>query len=581
MRLDYNELKAKLDVSPLELGNVLIQQELHDQKKALEVLAEIDEELKGRKDIVDGLLVPIFYTVIDNKLAKSSLMKSSNADQFNITASRVIEECKSFRYETEAAESYGDKSLSVQLDDYAEGRIVRGRSEYNRHDYEDKKKLEDYLHSKTNDGMNKTAKDEYSEGRVYARKSDLQQRSFHEHNKHMANVDHIVPLHEKYGELKENYALSKSEITEIVNSEANLAITNGHLNQSKRDLTNSEYVERNKHKLDDLTRQNMLAKESAANQAMEEMQNARVSHKLLNTTSERNRIVSRAGRDSLKASITDTKDNAIGTVIIEFIKVTYYELTDIFKNGMCHRTGESSKLGALKARLRRAVKHVINRCRNLTNILGDFITGFVKALFNAIFNLFAGVIKNGWNIIKGGFSSIIQAVKIILKPSEEMSGAEKCDAIMKLAAATAVMILGESLESYLNISGLGAFGEFLKPIFSGVLSVVVVFLLDKIDIFGAAIERKRRRVKEVFEARIADIQYNVATFNKAAMETLLHQRQCFDQLMVSFTRFDKNDDLDGMTVTSVQMTKFFNVDLDYKDEDEFAAMLAQEGNLKF
>lgn len=578
MRLDYDELKAKFAVSPLEVGNILLAQELHDEKEVLKVLEEIDAEIKGGQDIVDMLLLPVFYTVIDRLITGSPLMKGSSAASLNITPTLVIEECKSFSYEKYQAEACTDNSLKVKADNYAESKVVRGREEYIRKEYEDPKQKEKYRISKANGGTNKTIEDEYSTGRVYLRQKDADRRNYRQPEEHRSNVDHVVPLHVKYQELKDNYALSKSEIKELLNSEANLAITNASLNKSKSDTTNSEYVK--KHDLDEITKQKMLDREHQAIKDLNAMQNKAVAHKLINTKAERNRILTRAGNDSLKHSVAETKNNTIGRVIIEFIKVAYFELTDTFKNGICYRTGENSKLAAFKVRIGRAVKYIFRQCCNLAMIVDDFVTSFIKSLFNAIVNLFAGFLKNAWNIIKSGITSIFQAVKILLTSSEEMSGAEKCDAIMKLAVATATMILGESLEAYLRPM-LGNFADIMTPIVSGLLSAVIIFLLEKLDIFGVSIERKRRRVKEVFEARIADIQQNIDTFNKAAIETLVNQRQCFDWLMLSFSKAEKSGDLDAMALQSFQLAKFFNVELEYKNEDEFLDFLAQPGNLKF
>ena len=191
------------------------------------------------------------------------------------------------------------------------------------------------------------------------------------------------------------------------------------------------------------------------------------------------------------------------------IKPLYYELNDCFKNGIEEGVGEHSFKAALKKRFNRMKDHIM---KNATAILGDgllnFFKNFLTMLLEGIVNCFVGIFKHIARVIKEGIKILFQIVPVLRDKNK--SAAEKGDAILKLIVSSVTIFAGIGIEAWLNSLGLGEpWSIIVASILSAVLTALMMYLLDKIDLFGINRELKMKRVSEVLSMKIDKSEQNI------------------------------------------------------------------------
>ena len=144
-------------------------------------------------------------------------------------------------------------------------KIEAGKSrEYDRKKFENAKAMREYKETQFNGKQ--TVDDEYTGDKIHKKKQSAERKYRSKANKHLANTDHVKPLKEGFEETKYNYFVSDEQTKNALNKESNFALTNGNLNQSKKEKTNSVFVS-NSADLSDETKARMLQKEREANKA--------------------------------------------------------------------------------------------------------------------------------------------------------------------------------------------------------------------------------------------------------------------------------------------------------------------------
>lgn len=269
-------------------------------------------------------------------------------------------------------ENIGDQTRS-DFDDY--GKNVRAA--YTRNMYEDKGRLNQYKQEKfANNGGRINATDEYTgERNVYQYRSNPDARRNVEKYKHdhQAEVDHIVPLKQIHEQLKGNYALTDEDIRDIANRDTNYALTSARINRGagmsgaggKFDMTNSEFVEDQRAReregrpslgLSEEAKENMLRMEKDAQRDINRDANKAI---LENITGQGCGNSSEIWGRSAANAASQSKDYVVGNVILYLIKPLYYEISDIFRNGLKEGVGAVSTIQAFKIRFGRVKRYVL------------------------------------------------------------------------------------------------------------------------------------------------------------------------------------------------------------------------------
>lgn len=608
------------NTSPLETTQILQQMELYDAKSSQEIIDEVYEQFKSGENIKDEVLKPVFMSVIEGLLEATAGGRS--ARKKGLTASRVLQECESFSYDTGAesgthVNAYTEYKNAREFDDINSNMTQQYSGENRKKLYEDKTAMDSYKESKVQG--EKTLTDEYTGKRnLYLKQSNPNQHYNDETHRKQAQPDHIVPLKQVHDKFKSNYALDDSDIKKIANIDDNFAVTSAEINQVKKELTNKAYIEwMDEHgtPVDAQTRENMLGLQKSAEKAVDAKANETVAKNLIGkgevnnetmkvavekfkeehggatpSKEQRQQIEEKLRKEktgeiretAAKNAADQAKDYAVGNLILFIVKPIYYEMGDIFKNGLQEGVGASSGMEALKIRFDRVKHHVLAHARGF---LGDnawaFVKGFVSSLIEGIISLFVGVFKQILKLIKEGIKIFVQSAKILFgKDSKEMTPAQKGDAIVKLIGGSVIAISGIAIESLLNKIGIGEpWSVVLSTMLSGIASALFMYVLDKADIFSVKAEKRRDRIIEIFDERIKDINEAAESFNIVAIETFKRQREQFEEINAEIDEGIKSNNIISINDGLYRMAEYMKVALPYSNTDEFCDYMDSEDEL--
>lgn len=622
--------------SPLEISRLLQEMELYDEKTSQEVLDEVHEKFDSAEHLEDEVLKPVFMSVIDGLLEATSGGRA--ARKKGLTASRVVEECTSFSYDdlgdnhtnvngyTEYKNINHDEiEYQIQLEKWKRDGKKGDQPQYNgsvnsnstqeyvRPNLEDSSAMNDYKEKQRHG--EKKIKDEYTgKDNLYVSQNNMPDNYNDETHRKQAQPDHIVPLKQLHEQYKHNYALDDWDLKRIANSESNLAITSAEINQVKRDMTNKQYIEwMDEHgkPLDENTKKIMLQKQKEATKAIESDVNKTVAKNLVGkgqvdekamknainefkenngqapTEEQRNQIeqnlikkkTNEIRGTAVKNAAGQAKDYAVGNLILFIVKPIYYEISDIFKNGLKEGVGADSGSQALGIRFTRVKKYVMTHAKAFfgDSIL-DFVKGFVSSLIEGIISLFVGMLKQVLKILKEGVKILVGSVQILFgKNAKAMSPAQKGDAIIKLIGGSVIAISGVALESLLNKIGIGEpWSVVLSTMLSGIASALFMYILNKADLFSTKAEKRYERVKEIFDERIKDVQEATELFDRVALETMKEQRLQFESIQEEINTGLESNDIDSINTGLYKLADFMKVDLPYSNTKEFCDYMDSE-----
>lgn len=594
-KVKLQELEESIrNASPLELAKTLQEAELYDKKETRAVVDEVYEEFKNQGNLTESVLVPVFMSMADALLESTAATRKLRKK--GLTASRILSQCQSFDYSQMETET-------IVPDGYTEWKNVRDqtrkdfqqygeetRQAYSREVYEDKKRLQEYKDEKfANNGGRINATDEYTgQKNVYkdAKNADARRNVEKYKHDHRAEVDHIVPLKKIHEQLKGNYALTDEDIKNIANNDTNYALTSARINRGagapghggKFDKTNTEFVEEQRKYekegkpnlgISEEAKENMLQMEKDAQKAINRDADKAI---FANITGRGTGNTAKIWGKSTANAAKQSTDYVVGNVILFIIKPLYFEISDIFKNGLKEGVNADSTSQAFKIRFGRVKKYVLD---NALSFLGDniweFVKGFISSLIEGIISLFVGIFKQILKVVKEGIKVFVQAGKVLFgKQASQMTTAQKGDAIIKILGGSVISICGIGIEALLNRIGIPEpWTVILSTLLSGIASTMFMLLLDRVDLFSVKAEKRRMRIEEIFDERIKDIKEATENFNISALETMAIQKQKFDDIKNVIWGGINNNNIDTINSGLYELASFMRIDLGYTNQEEF------------
>ena len=124
--------------------------------------------------------------------------------------------------------------------------VSRMAKKYKRESYTGNRQLFDdgkakRIAKETKFSSGKMVKDPYTGEKLFLRKHDAKQTYGKDWQRHLAEADHVMPLHKIFEEHQNNPFITNEDIKEIANSQENLEVISRKLNNAKRDRTNEEF----------------------------------------------------------------------------------------------------------------------------------------------------------------------------------------------------------------------------------------------------------------------------------------------------------------------------------------------------
>ncbi len=549
--LSFDEmLKDLSDTSPLMMSKKLIEYELHDQQDSIEVLNSIYEEFESRDNIIDNLVNPMLLSLADGLVKHPKL--NGTFRKTDITPLKLVKEVNTFTYEQHSAKDIDNNVFLTQAE----------KTYYNNEklgvDKDGKKYNKNYHRNEIYD--------------IKSRNKTREEKGLEKDEVIGKDMDHVNPINHLRQKYQNNPYLYRDDIVKLVGMRENEEYINSSLNRSKGDKTWSEYIaSRPKNENGDIVdnKGNILLTKNEQEQKI----------KLQEETTRAQNI------ESAKMMTKNIGLKGLGDIIILLLKPIWFEIKDMFKNGILYGFDTNDKIEAFLLRLKRVTKFINDNILNtlgdtLKDVLGNFIPMLISSLAKIVPEMFNKITQ----VISDGFMAIKEAFKIMMKPDSEVSQAQKADAITKIIASAVVPILIFSFEEtvltslkFLDKTPL----EFLKDvamiILSGLATTLVVWLLDQIDLFSVKGEKRLARVKEIFELRIETIKKNTDIFEKTSIEILAKQKLQFKNIIANMNvAIDNNQNINQSVY---ELANFMQIDLKVKSTDEFLNLISNSKNL--
>jgi len=578
------QLDRLAEASPLDITRKLESFELYDKKSSQAIIDEVYAEFQSGGNLVKQVVNPVILSVVDGLLEATAGGRA--ARKKGLTASRVLQECEQFSYE-------GPLHDTGAVDGYTEFKNAREQDSvnnnftqhYERDNYEDKRAMREYKEGKLIG--EKTLKDEYTgKQNLYLLRKDPNLRHPDQGHSRQAQPDHIVPLKQIHDQFKGNYALDDDDIRRIANMDSNLAVTSAAINQTKKERSNAEYIQymdKDGRPVDEATRARMLAMQASAEKAVNREANKTVLRNLTGGgeghTGKTKEIYGIAAGNAAKQA----SDYAVGNLILFILKPLYYEIKDMFKNGMKGGVGASSTMDALKTRFGRVKDYTVaNAGAFLGDSMTDFVKGFVSSLIEGIISLFVGVFKQVLKLLKEGIKIFVSSAKLLFgEEGKALSPSERGDAIIKLLGGSVIAIAGIGIEALLNKIGIGEpLSVILSTMLAGIASALFMFLLDKADLFSVKAEKRRDRIEDIFAERIQDIRQVSGSFDSAAAEALRRQYHSFEATRTRVQQGFASSNMDEVNAGLYKLAELFKVELPYRNTEEFVNYVQSKPRLE-
>lgn len=334
-------------------------------------------------------------------------------------------------------------------------------------------------------------------------------------------------------ELSESYFvglfMSEGEIREFANSEKNLKVTRDSINRSKKDKPYTVWA--NEKHSSDLQKTN--AEYYGINKDIAKQTDQEARNEL------RKKVAIKAGERACsigKKTAANVRGYAVKMAIGELLKITINELVSEFK---------IKCVDPLKIRIGRIAKKIKNQLSRVYKTLKESaLNNFISIILDAVLNVFISTTKKLFKIIRMLLKPILNAIKVLVSPSEEYSFTDKLLAASKIIGAALVGVLGLFLDeaiytALISIPGVAIIAPDVSPILSalilGMVSAMVLQGFDRYKKSQQLIEEKTKEGKIIYKLnRIAEQQYLIA--EQHSYFNLQYAKLCFDEVNSAYVK---------------------------------------------
>ncbi len=365
-------------------------------------------------------------------------------------------------------------------------------------------KRDKYIDSKTQRTM-----DDYKKANTDANFQVTDEYTGQKIDNYKAETDHVVSvsMYHKSGGYMQNDEQKKC----FARDKKNFALTERSINRSKRDQSIDEFEKRtvkgqlklNKERFGTDQRRTKPAEKHA--QKIVSQHQPKISEKTAFYSQE---LITTGFAEGAKMGF----QQALGLVLLEFTEGIWSELKDIYNNGFKYGVESSKFFGALKLRFNRVSKKVFSRWKDVLNSFGaGAISGFFSNLITFIINNIKTTAKKINRLIREGFFSLLKAIKMVCFPPAGMTLTQAAHEATKLIAAGLTIASGIAVEEFvekiiLSIPVLGLLAHTISPVIVGILTGIVtsilVYIIDKVDIFGEIATQRTEYIKQRLEQEI-------------------------------------------------------------------------------
>jgi len=337
-----------------------------------------------------------------------------------------------------------------------------------------------------------------------------------------AHLDHIVSAKEIESNAKNHLFKTPEERAKMATNDKNLAWTEASANQSKGDLKMNEWL--------DKTDKQGISKEEKfgidRNMALKEDKEARRFIKTEISVAAAKKygaeLLATGGKDAANMAAY----SALGVILREFTQAVFEEIRTTFRERGKETLKEifvrfKDRIGVVIADIKAKWKDIF------AGSLEAGLTAFLSNIVVFAINLFATVLKKIVKMIRAGFVSLCQAVKMLVNPPEGMDREEANYQALKILTAgligAASLGLSAAIETFLKaIPGLQPLMLFPIPLINktvsdvvavtlsalagGILTTIVLYFMDKCR---AEAKKDKLRIQLITQSGVV-VQYKIA-----------------------------------------------------------------------
>lgn len=323
----------------------------------------------------------------------------------------------------------------------------------------------------------------------------------------------------------------------------------------------------------------MREKQKESQKAREKNVNAKLRENLLGKESGDMRKT--IGKNAASDGGEQAKNKGLVEAIRLLLNPLTYEIKDIVKNGIDVNGYKNG--AAIKYRFKRLTRYVLRQLKNIGSLIFDLLKTFLLSFIDGILSLFVGIFAKIYKIVKQAIGAAIQAFKILFgKDSKNMSPAQKGDAIVKLVGSTVIALSGKVFDTLVTelLKLVGVPANVIEPI-SGVLSTILagvaaalfMYAMDRLDIFGVKYEQRTERIKEIFDARIADIKAAQEAMDDATVEKLAEAKKKFFEITENAKTAIQNNDWFTVNNEIVAFATSAGFEPKFESDEDFTSWL--------
>ncbi len=338
-----------------------------------------------------------------------------------------------------------------------------------------------------------------------------------------AQLDHIVSAKEIEDNPAHHLHMNSGQRQRMATSEDNLAFTDAGINQSKGKKPMKEFL----NTIDKKTGKTKGEKlEIDTQKALEKDRQARQSIRKFNSKEAFKKYSSELLSTGVKDASKMVVYSAIGVVMREFVNGTFVAIKEVFAT----RAGKTFKeiLTEFREKMKVVIAKITSQWKHiLKHSFEGGITAFFSNLLVFVINLFVTTIKKIVVMIRAGFVSLVQAIKIMTNPPEGMDKEEARYQAVKILTAGLIgagsLGLSAAIEKFLQaipllqpvmmfpIPGDGRtvsdiFAVTLSAILGSLLTTIVIYFMDKFRKDG---ENAKLQIQLVYQGNIVSY-YKVA-----------------------------------------------------------------------
>lgn len=315
------------------------------------------------------------------------------------------------------------------------------------------------------------------------------------HKDGRSHLDHRVSAKEIHEDSKNHLFMDEGQRRDMAIDDKNLSMTSGPLNQSKGKQRMEDFLD-NTDKSG--ATKGMSKEEKYGINREKALEKDREARDHINKTQVENQI-KKQGKEIISTGANQAlgqgASQAIGLILSEFSEAIFFEIKDIMNHGFKNGKLDERFIYVLKLRLNRIKDRVLEKWKYAVIAFKDgAISGFLSNIVTTIVNSFITTSKRLVRIIREGFGSLSNAFKLLLNPPKNMTKEEALHESSKLFATGLVLsggiLLEEAISTYM---GKIPFGDKVTAVIVGIITglttVAVVYMIDKLDLLG--VNRKR------------------------------------------------------------------------------------------